>query len=293
MPFSFREVTISGLRQDTEGTSAALNTITDVLVNEMGWGLEDDRRTQPGNANVTLTHKVVFKNNNGESGNDVNWFITLTSGTALATDSNLIGSQIHSLYDVSIHDTATSGVETPLSHVTNTFNTDSNGNFKMWISGDKDAVVIITQVLNNFSFMTFGKSKGFLGPNIEPYGIYLHSIASTIPTTTSVKSIVSNPPIAMQNANEGEFLSISTLTNNQPRINLGQQDPIFTFFPMVHTVDDGSPIRKGAIGLVRNAWAGIGANVGWLRPSLITVSGSIQTYLGFPDTSTALVIRRS
>lgn len=60
MPFAFREVTISGILQTVEGTSAALNVITDVMVNEMGWILEDDRRAQAGSSNVTLTHKVVF-----------------------------------------------------------------------------------------------------------------------------------------------------------------------------------------------------------------------------------------
>ena len=81
MPFSFREVTVSGFRADTEGTSKAISEIVEVLVNEMGWVLEDDRRTQAGSADVTLTHKVVFKNDTGESGTDSNWYFTITSAT--------------------------------------------------------------------------------------------------------------------------------------------------------------------------------------------------------------------
>ena len=99
--------------------------------------------------------------------------------------------------------------------------------------------------------------------------------------------------MALTAAGEGEFLGIALATTNEPRQGLGQEEAIFTFLPLVHTVDDASPLRKGAIGMVRNMWLGVTSNVGWLRESLITISGSSQTYLAFPDTTNSLVIRRS
>ncbi len=293
MSFSFREVTISGLRNDTEGTSQAINEITDVLVNEMGWVLEDDRRTQAGNSDVTLTHKVVFKNDTGESGTDSNWYFTITSGTTASLNQNTLGFQMHSAYDVGTHDTAATGVENPVLHSTLTLATDSNGNFNLWVSGDKDSVVFVTNQINTYGHMTVGKSKGFLDDTIEPFGLYIAGVANTTATSTQVRSIVSNPPIALANANEGEFLSIALTTTNEPRQGLGQDEAIFTFFPMVHMVDDASPVRKGAIGMVRNMWVGVSSNAGWIKESLITISGSSQTYLGFPETTNSLVIRRS
>lgn len=113
MAFAFRQVTISGHRNDTEGTSKAINEITDVLVNEMGWGLEEDRRSQAGNAAVNLTHKVVFKSNGGEFSDQPNWYFTLTSGTAAPAGTDRIGFQMCTAYNTATHDTNASGVETP------------------------------------------------------------------------------------------------------------------------------------------------------------------------------------
>ncbi len=293
MPFAFREVTVSGILQTVEGTSAALNEITDVMVNEMGWILEDDRRAQAGSSNVTLTHKVVFNSDGGELGNSANWYLTMTSGTSATTQQNTIGLQIHSAYDVGTHDTAATGVETPLAHTSLTLPTDSNGIFNLWISGTKDSVIMVTNTLNVHAHAFIGKSKSFLSTDFEPYGLHISASNNVGLATTAARSIIANPPVALQNTSEGELLAITITANNEPRAGLGQVAPIFTFLPLVHSADDTSPTRRGMIGLAQNAWVGVNQTVGWLRETVVTITGSNQTYLAFPDNTSALVMRRT
>lgn len=293
MTFAFREVTVSGGRGDVEGTSEALNEITDVLVNEMGWVLKDDRRSQAGSADITLTHKVVFESDGGEVGTDPNWYLTITSGTAAATKSDYMGFQIASAYDTGTHDTAASGVETPTLHSTFYLNGDSNGFFNLWISGDKDSVVFVVNARNVYGMAIAGRGLHFLDNTAEPYGLYLYSAANTNINATIVRSIAGNPPQAFVNSSEGEFLVIPLATTNEPRLGLGQIEPVFTALPVLHTVDDSSPVRKGAIGVVKNAWSGIAQTVGWLKETILTVSGTGQEYVAFPDGSNALIIRKT
>jgi len=289
MSFAFREVTISGSKLGVEGISTALNEITDVLVNEMGWVLEDDRRTQAGSTNVTLTHKVVFRNNGGESGTENSWYFTLTSGTAAAPGNNNVGFQLTDSYDTVTHDTSSSGVETPIAHTTSPVITlDSNGIFNLWISGDKDGIVIINNRENVYGVFSVGKSKTFLDSISEPQGLYSFTSTSNTATTTTtnVRVIAGNPPEAFTSTSETELLAVTMGTNNQPRFGLGQIDAIFTLLPLTLTVDDSSPTRRGFIGLARNIWVVAPTTVGWIKESLITISGSNQTYLAFPHTTT-------
>ncbi len=293
MAFAFREVTISGGRNDTEGTSTALNEIRDVLLNEMGWVEEDDRRTQAGSSNVANTHKVVFNADGGEDGTGPNWFLTVTSGTTAGVGSDLLGIQVASAYDVSTHDTAASGVEIPTTHTTITLGADSNGYFNLWVSGDKDSVVFISNPRNSYTHVIAGRGLLFLDTNAEPFGLYLKGAANTDPLSTSVRSIVGSPPVALAGTNEGEFLAPNLATTNEPRIGLGQEEAIFTILPITHLADDTSPVRKGAIGVVKNMWTGVNHSGGWIKESLLTISGSNQIYLAFPQTSDTLVVRKS
>ena len=296
MSFAFREVTISGSKAGVEGTSQVLNEITDVLVNEMGWVLEDDRRTQAGSADITLTHKVVFNSNTGESGQESNWYFTLTSGTGASVGSNIIGFQMTTSYDIGTHDTSSSGVETPTLHSSPaTITVDSDGIFNLWVSGDKDGVVIVNNRENSYGALMVGKAKTFLDSTFEPFGLYVVSaVGSTFLTTPNARSIVGNPPEAIINNSESEVLGITMGVSNEPRAGLGNSDAIFTLLPMVLTVDDISPSRKGFIGLVRNAWKVAPTSAGWIKESVITISGSGQTYLGFPETGAGgIAVRRT
>ncbi len=295
MSFSYRQVVISGTSDGVEGTSTALNEIVDVMVNEMGWVLEDDRRTQAGSANETLTHKVVLKSNLGESNDQPNWYMTISSGTTSTVKADTLGLKIHSAYDVGTHDTAATGVETPVTLATYTLTTDSDGNFVLWISGDKDGVALVTHARASYAHALIGRSQHFVDNTIEPFGLYINAVTTdTNPQSTAVRSIVGEPPSAFQNSSEGEFLVYPLTVTNEPRVNLGDGETSFTALPIMHMVDDTSPQRKGAIGLVSNAWSGTTANAGWLPETVITVAGSPpREYIAFPTTTNALVIRKS
>jgi len=295
MAFAYREVVISGGRIDTEGTTKAIAEIEDVLVNEMGWLLHQDRRSQAGNTNVTLTSKIVLESNRGESGDQSNWYLTITSGTVAAPGSDLLGFQIHSSYDLGTFDTAATGVEAPASHTTFTMATDSDGFFTLWISGDKDGIVLVNNTRNAYGHMLIGRSQHFLDDSIEPFGLYLvGSTTLTSPVSTTARSIAGSPPAAFGAANESEILGYGLATGNEPRQALGNEEPFFTALPLIHTVDDASPVRKGAIGVVSNAWGCAPELSGWSNESVITVSGSPdKEYICFPESSNGLVIRKS
>jgi hypothetical protein len=295
MSFAYRQVTISGHRIGTEGTSKAINEIVDVMVNGMGWVLEDDRRAQAGTASITTTHKVALRSNLGESGDQPEWHVVITSGNAAAAPSDLLGFQISTAYDTAAHDVPGTGIETPADHTTMTLATDSDAQFILWISGSKDGVVLVTHTPASTQWVTFGRSQHFLGNDLEPYGLYLHGATgdSTSAASTAVRSIAGQPAEAFTNANEGEFLTYSLAATNQPQYNLGESEAIWTALPVIHSVDDQSPVRKGAIGICSNFWAAAAQAAGLLRPVEVVVSGTSETYLIFGATADSLVIRKS
>jgi hypothetical protein len=293
MAFAFRQVTISGHRNGVEGMSQAINEIVDVMTNQMGWVLEDDRRAQAGNASIVNTHKVALHSNKGESNDQPTWHVVITSGTSATAPSDLLGFQISTAYDVAAHDVPGTGVETPTDHTIITLTGDSDGPFILWISGDKDGVILVTEYQQAHTSVVFGRSQHFLSNSFEPYGIYLHSAASTIASTTAVRSICGEPPQAFINTNEGEFLAYGLASTNQPQYNLGETEAIYTALPLIHMVDDQSPVRKGAIGICSNFWAAGPVTAGILKPMELIVSGTTNRYLVFGDTADSLVIRKS
>ena len=291
MPFSFREVTVSGHRVDTEGTSAGINEIVDVLVNEMGWTMEDDRRAQAGNASVALTHKVVLNSNGGE-GSHPNWFLTLTSGTAAGAGADTIGMQIHSSYDVGTNTTAASGVAAPISNAVFTINTDSDGAYRMWVSGDKNGVNIITQRHGgDFAWVTAGRGRHFLDDSLEPFGLYIHASTALVPNLTSARGIANNPPEAFVNANEMEFLVYGVNNLHEPRTNLGNSEAVWSVLPVLFVARDTSPVRKGAIGFT-NFFAAVDDVTGVLSTAEYLDPNTGRSYVFFGGTHT-LVIRKS
>jgi hypothetical protein len=292
MPFAYRQVTVSGHRVDTEGTSTALNEIADVLVNEMGWTMEDDRRSQNGSSNVALTHKIVLNSNGGEGGHP-NWFVTLTSGTTATAGSDTIGMQLATAYDTGTHDTAASGIETPTIHTSLNLNVDPDGPYTLWISGDKDGVVLVSQRHGDLmNWMTFGRGRHFLDDTLEPYGIYCYAQANnTLPTATAVRSIVGEPPVSLNGGAEGEFIAYTLTSTNDPRTGLGNDQDIWVILPILFTADDASPVRKGAIGFTNFFMAG-NSNAGMLTPAEYTDEQTGRSYVFFGSSST-LVIRKS
>lgn len=292
MTFAYRQVTISGHRIGTEGTSKAINEIVDVMVNGMGWVLEDDRRNQAGSATLSATHKVALRSNLGESGDQPQWHVVLTSGTAAAAPSDAIGCQISTAYDTTAHDVPGSGIETPTDHTSQLIATDSDGQFILWISGNKDGVVLVTHEQGQFNWLTFGRTQHFLSNNLEPYGLYVVSQASINPTIGNVPGIAGEPPQAFA-VGEGQFLSYTLATTNQPQYNLGEREAIFTAFPVIFAVNDGTPVRKGAIGIASNFWSAVTENAGIISPTEFVVSGTSERYMAFGGPTATLVVRKS
>jgi hypothetical protein len=295
MPFAYRDTIVSGTRAGVEGTSQGINEIVDLMVNNMGWSLTDDRRNQAGNASEALTHKVVLSNGQGESGDQSNWYLTLASGSAAVVNQDTINMKIHSAYDTGTHLVPGSGVETPTTLVTHSISTDSDGNYRLWISGDKDGIAVVSVARDAYAIALAGRSQTFLDSSLEPFGCYLFSVAETAIATTAVKSLAGNPVQAFTGNGEGEFLIYGYSATNDPRMGLGNEEAFFSALPIVHTVDDASPLRKGAIGLVSNAWACAPATAGWLKGTVIVVSGTPnKEYIAFPSPSTAgIVLRKS
>jgi hypothetical protein len=293
MSFAYRQVTISGHRIGTEGTSKALNEIVDVMVNQMGWVLNDDRRAQAGNASIITTHKVALRSNLGESGDQPQWHVVLTSGVAAAVQDNSIGCQISTAYDTAAHDVPGTGIETPADHTNQALNTDSDAQFILWISGNKDGVVLVTQEQGQFNWMSFGRSQHFLANNLEPYGLYLVSGNATAnPNVTQVPSIAGQPPQQFL-ATEAGFIDYPLATTNQPQYSLGETEAIFTAFPLIHVVNDSAPVRKGAIGICNNFWSAVSDNAGIISPTEFVVSGTGERYMAFGSTTATLLIRKS
>lgn len=293
MTFAYRQVTISGHRNGTEGTSKALNEIVDVMVNGMGWVLEDDRRNQAGSATLSATHKVALRSNLGESGDQPQWHVVLTSGIAAAAPSDFIGCQISTAYDTTAHDVPGTGIETPTDHTSVRIDTDADGQFVLWISGNKDGVVLVTHEQGQFNWLTFGRTQHFLTTSLEPYGIYTVSASTSInPTIGNVAGIAGEPPQSFTTT-EGLFLSYTLSSTNQPQYNLGEREAIFTAFPVIFAVNDVSPVRKGAIGICPNFWSAVTENAGIISPTEFVVSGTSERYMAFGGTTATLVIRKS
>ena len=83
-------------------------------------------------------------------------------------------------------------------------------------------------------------------------------------------------------------------STNEPRSGLGNTDAIFTLLPLTLTVDDTTGPRKGFIGLLQNVWSVAPTTAGWIKESLVAISGSNQTYLAFPETSAGgIAIRKT
>lgn len=294
MTYSYKRVTISGMNLGVEGTSKAISEITDFMVNDCGWILEDDRRTQGGSSSLTNTHKVVLRNNKGES-NTPEWYITLASGVSATPGTNNIDLFIHTAYDTGTHTVPASGFSTPLQTARNgvTFLVDTDGYFNMWMFGDKDSIIVINNELNTPQMLIAGRVHPFLGAAYEPYGIYLTAQSNSLsPLHTSVRSIIGEPPVAITAASDGNFLWHGPTTTQEPRLgHPSYREPTFTLLPILFVAQNAS--NKGAIGLVRNVWAAASESVGWVEGSILTASGSGRTYMAFTEGTASTVLRTS
>jgi len=285
--FAYREVTISGLNKDVEGTAKAIQEITDVMVNEMGWVLFQDLTASgapPG-------HRMILQSDTGESGTDSSWYLIMTSGT-----SNEVGIQISSAWDTGAQAVPGSGVVTPTAATTVTLETDEDGHFVLWVSGDKDAVNFITRIQQGtYGNIYFGKALPFLDDTFEPFGVYLVGSTSNtivVESTSAVRALHANPVEAITAASQAETLTYNFGTTETP-YNQADNEPIFSALPLIFTVD--APTASGAIGVVRNTWITTLMSIGFSSESILTVSEGSETYQAFSSSSNnrSLIIRRS
>ena len=278
-PFAFYETVVSGSRIDTHGVSQGILAIATGM-QSMGWSIYDDQLTDPSDS------RIVMYNEEGE---------TTSSGIYLVVASGSTSSiyfQIANSWDAGVHQaddlitpTVVSSIPLPVTHDTS---------WVLWTSGDKDSVTIVNKVENVYYHIIAGRGENFLGPDLEPYGVYLKEGGEGTPGATDVRGIVGNPPQTLLIQNEGEFLVYPIAASNSPRTGLqgDEEDVILSALPLLFVVDDTSPLRKGAISIVKNVWNMRGTDIGVMSEMVFTVEGSSEEYMAFAGTY-ALVIRRA
>jgi len=299
MTFVFSEVVISGTQSGVEGSSAGMQAISTAM-QSMGWSVHDDRTDQAGSS-----MKLVLYNNQGEDATASGIYVVLTSGGV-----DQINIQLSSEWDSGAHNFG-SGVAvpntlaTPTANVACVFN-DENGDYALWISGDKDAVVIVSKNsgfnrANDYSIATFGRAVPFLDTDLEPYGAYLSATtaASTLisPSTTRVYGLVGNPVEAVI-ASQAEFLSQYSIMQTEvsdPRHGLYVGgDWVYTPIPILFTADKTGGVTLGAIGIVKHIWTTTESEAGGLfHESIMYDPVSGREYIVFASTSFCPVVRKT
>ncbi len=298
MTYVYDEVTISGGNFDVEGTSACLNQFVDTMTTA-GWVLEDDRRDQPGTTSTVTTHKVVLHNDGGEIGTDPNLYITMTSGNSATQNSNFIQFQLHLAYDVGPHTIPSSGLPLPDSTnpatFTKTISVDSNGYTNMWLACDKDSLICFVNSTATIDYtVMFGRVDRFMNSEDEPYATYLASSASHASNLGSVHCHIGNNPVQkILTGSDAIFTAASLNIANEPRTGLGQDKFLYSALPLLFTIDDASPILKGAIGYVKNVFTGVGNTSGLPRVGRAVVSGTGEVYTIFSPGTVASYIRNT
>jgi len=298
MAFAFRQVTVSGGNEGIESNSSIINEITDLLVNESGWLLEDDRRNQAGSNTLSDTHKVVFSSNGGESGTSPNWYLTLVSGTGASVGVDAISVQISTAYDSGTHSVPGSGianVDTTSVSSLDSFNTDSDGYNALWIAADKDGVALFNNHEgSDWGVFLAGKAIPFLNEDFEPYSVYIKTNTSPDLVTNGWLGIVGNPPENITNNGDGQSFAYSLLSdNNEPRRNLGNDRLLFTGVPYLWAIDDISPSRKGALGLVRHVLAGAAEAAGLPFVGKMRIESTGQEFICFSSSNRSTYLRAS
>jgi hypothetical protein len=294
MTFGYQELTISGSRADTEGTVEFIRNLKTFML-DRGWTTTEDRTDQAGHADG---HTRLVMQSNGEAGEYPTFYMVVISGSSATPATNLTYFQMATAYDTGAHEVPASGVLTDEFPVGVSFlNTRSQEDYYVWMSGDSEALAIVTrQSPSTYDSILIGRANSFMSVADNPYPLYLISLATAAITTadagTRMRGVGGNPP-ARHGSSEMESLAYSVATNNQP-YQLGPAHSIYFAGPLLLVYDDGSPVRKGAFGTVRNAWDGVGTAAGLLQEGRLTASGTsgVQTYRVFTGSTTHSLIMR-
>lgn len=296
MVFVYNEVTVSGGNEGIVGAAGVINALTDTLV-AAGWSIDDDRRSQAGSSSLATTHKIVFVNDGGEEGNHPNLYITLTSGVSATQNQTVVGMQISGAYDNVSHTVPASGVKNPdtttLSQL-RTFNVDPDGYNRLWMAADKEQITFVNNYAGNQLPLVFlGRVHKFLDDDLEPYGAIIYSPGSMAPISNGALGLVGNNPVETITAiADGDVTGMTFNVAAEPRAGLGNSEAIFTAAPLLWTLDDASPVRKGAIGHPRHCFTGASQTAGLPPFGRAVVSGTGQEFAVFGANNT-LFLRKN
>lgn len=299
MAFTYRNITVSGSRADTEGASKFIQEAK-LFLETAGWTTEDNRTAQPGSATASGTHKLVLKSN-GEGSPYGTFYMTIFSGTAAAVGSSQVSFMMSTAYNSTTHDVPTTGTSTNLNNAqdtTTTLNTPSEANFEVWMSGDSEGVAFVTRNVATYDTVCVGRANSFSSQFNNPYPLYVNSVSTSVITVTNtnqVRAVGGQPHQAFNDNNScGVSIIASFASTNQP-YDLDAATSIFLAVPLVLYYDDATPIRKGVAGTLRSVWATAGTTAGALAEGRLTASGTfgVQTYRVFPNAGDALLIRET
>lgn len=281
MTFAYSETVISGSRRGIEGTSSTIQRIKTTL-NQMGWTVYDDRTAQAG-----TNHKLIMTTS-GESGTDNPWYLVMTSGSI-----DEVGFQISTDWNLGTHTIA--GVFAPADATTVTLNTDEDNPCVLWVSGDLDALALLTRAQDNYDSVLVGRSRNFLTPAREPYGLYLIGTATlgVDLVSTTVRGIAGPAPTAITAGSDAETKVIAQTTTDSPYTLDGGVEPIYLALPVTWFLTDSATVGKGAVGFLRNVWSGPDSANGLMSETIIVVSGTSETYIAFDEGAHSLIIRRT
>ncbi len=293
MPFTYKELTVTGSRADTEGTAKFIQEAK-IFLESAGWTTFDDN-----SAAAAGSHLIAFSST-GETSSFPTFYIVLNSGTTTAQNSNVVSLQVSTDWDAGAHDEG-AGVIAPSSlTAVSSVATDSNGDFKVWMSGDSEGVVFITrQGASTYDSACIGRANQFHSTAQDPFPLYINATSATaiiVENTSNVRGVVGNPPKAINANSDAEVRSIAFTANNQP-YNQSGATSIYFAWPLVFTTDDitVATFKKGIIGTLRNAWGGAGSNAGMFNEGRLIASGTDfgkQVYRSFlAATTDSLIIR--
>jgi len=307
MVFKYKLATVSGTQEGVEGVSAAINEITDYL-QQAGWSLVDDRRSQPGSLDIALTHKVVFSSN-GEEDNYPTFFLTVTSGNNASANSNGVNFLVHTAYDLSAHDVPASGVSSGPGNKPAGVETlqvrSQDDDTEIYMSGDSEMVHFVTRRVNSNNISStmdnvmVGRFNSFMDLEENPYPLLTNGSSFIIITTeefVEVRGVGGNPPESFDASTDMEIRTFAVNSLQQP-YNIESADTVFTALPLVVSYTSAG-VRKGVAGTVRNGWR-VPGGVGVFNLGVLVASGTfgVQEYLAFLDEPTqstpALIVRRS
>ena len=303
MTFSYREVTVSGNSVGVEGTAKLIQLIKEVMVDEMGWVQTDDQTNRAG-----TSHQLTLQST-GEAAALPTYYLILTSGTgsSAAVGQDVINVRAATAWNSTTHQVPSSGVGNPTTSGTVTLSTDSNGSFTAWISGDKDAVTIVSKptAAATYDCFHYGNINQITSTAFDRTPIYLVGDSATsvdvvANSTTDTYSFLNSTTVLTSAEADFESLYINPLDSSQAPNNIFGSTEAYVALPLVAGVSDNIPVRKSIRGFSKNIWTTIASggagSVVTIDPQDELLSSDGRVYKVFFDTinsARALVIRKS